>query len=672
MKTKFLLVFAALASFGLSAETWTDDKGVEWTFQVIKEKVELISVAMPAAASGTLAIPATFAGYPLASINSGAFKDIAGLRRVTIPDGVSSIGDEAFSGCTGLKSATIPASAVKLGASVFKGCSGLKSVTLPDSVTAIGDSVFSGCSGLESITLSDNVTGLGDNAFSGCVSLKRVTIPDSVTSIGAGAFSGCNSLTSLVLPASVVSIGSSTFSFCLELVELKIPAALTSIGAGSFVGCEKLATIYVDEGDTERVKTLMHASGLTDIELNAMTFKEMIYRLTVRSSNASGGSASGGGLFGEGMAATLMARAKKGYAFAGWFTNKACTRKLNPEGCDNREPLVEYEMPEKTLVVYAKFVTKADDKKALKFDSKTKKLAKTAAKATAGAEFALALGISSASLPTITASGLPKGLKIDAATGEISGTPAKPGSYTATVTVTSAAGNKISQKVKFTVRTPGWMRGTFDGVAYPGGDKDPPGYLTFTVSSAGKISGKVTYKGTAYKFTSAYKAASAKEATFAPSVKIGKKTFKPGAVTVYRSSLSGLNRVIAADDEDVFLAQKEVPLVCRGAPLAGLVGKTYTFTKATEDSGLTKSKDKLKIKFADGDVVQISGTVKGKKVSAFTAPLTGVGKSEDGGLTTYELRLDVIVPAAGYYRMILFGYMIDAGGGVVAEEVEFD
>ena len=42
-----------------------------------------------------------------------------------------------------------------------------------------------------------------------------------------------------------------------------------------------------------------------------------------------------------------------------------------------------------------------------------------------------------------TASGLPTGLKINASTGEIYGTPTKPGSYTATITVTSIANSRL-------------------------------------------------------------------------------------------------------------------------------------------------------------------------------------------------------------------------------------
>ena len=153
----------------------------------------------------------------------------------------------------------------------------------------------------------------------------------------------------------------------------------------------------------------------------------------------------GAGSHAIGSAVKIEARARDGYVFAGWFSDKACTKALNPSGYDNRSPTVKITMPAKNTTIYAKFVTAAEAKKSLKFTSATKKLAKTAANATAGAAFSLKLGFSSASLPTVAAKGHPKGLSIDNKTGEITGTATVPGSYTATV---DAAG-KVDMATEF-------------------------------------------------------------------------------------------------------------------------------------------------------------------------------------------------------------------------------
>ena len=376
------------------------------------------------------------------------------------------------------------------------------------------------------------------------------------------------------------------------------------------------------------------------------------FALALKPNNTKYGSVSGGGNYEAGATATLKAKAKSGYMFAGWFTDKACTKALNPEGYDNRNPTVKYEMPETDATVYAKFVTKAADKKALTFDAATKKLAKTPAKVTAGKSFLLALGLSSASLPTVTATGLPKGLKIDKATGEITGKATVPGSFTATVTVKDAAGNGISQKVKFTVSVPSWAKGTFYGTAKP--DGKTLSYLTFTVAATGKVSGKVTYKGKAYSFTSTLSSCTASKAAFTPKVKIGKATFKPGAVTIRETENAGGFLVEAANKKGTFTGQKKANLVKKGKALAKLIGKSFTFTKKTKNSGLTKSGDKLKVKLADGDKVTASGTVNGKKLAAISAPLIVSDVSALDGMTTYTLYADILDAKTKYYKTVVF------------------
>ena len=176
--------------------------------------------------------------------------------------------------------------------------------------------------------------------------------------------------------------------------------------------------------------------------------------LVVRPGNANYGTATGGGAYKVGAKATATAKANDGYVFAGWYRDQAFRTPLDPKGYDNREARVKYTVPASDMTVYAKFVTKAAARKSLKFSSATKKLAKTAKKATRGRSFSLKLGIKSASLPTVTATGLPKGLSIDRITGRITGKASRAGSYTATVKVRDAAGNRISQKVKIKVQAP--------------------------------------------------------------------------------------------------------------------------------------------------------------------------------------------------------------------------
>lgn len=186
-------------------------------------------------------------------------------------------------------------------------------------------------------------------------------------------------------------------------------------------------------------------------------------RLTLKTNGSKYGSVSGGGYYEPGKRLLLKATAKDGYVFTGWFSDADFTKPLNPAGYDNRKPSVKYTMPAKAKTIYARFNSFATDAKALKFSASTAKLAKTAKSAPTSLPFTLKLGISSRSLVTVSATGLPSGFAIDPQTGTISGKTAKPGSYAVKVTVRSVAGNTISQKVKIDVKAPSWARGTFWG-----------------------------------------------------------------------------------------------------------------------------------------------------------------------------------------------------------------
>ena len=183
------------------------------------------------------------------SIGSYAFYYCTALINVIIPDSVTSIGSYAFYNCTSLMNVTIPDSVTSIGSYAFYSCTSLMNVTIPDSVTSIGSYAFSGCTSLTNIVIPDSVTSIESYVFYNCTALTNVTIPDSVTSIGSYAFYGCTSLASIVIPDSVTSIENEAFNGCTLLTNITIPARVTNIGNNAFGGCSNLEIIYVDKNN---------------------------------------------------------------------------------------------------------------------------------------------------------------------------------------------------------------------------------------------------------------------------------------------------------------------------------------------------------------------------------------------------------------------------------------
>jgi hypothetical protein len=174
---------------------------------------------------GSVIIPGTINGLPVAGIGGSAFSGCTRLTSVTIPDSVTSIGDGAFEYCTNLSS-----------------------VTIGNSVTNVGSDAFGFCTSLADVTMGNGVTSIGSGGFWFCTSLTNVMIPDSVTSIGEGAFGGCAGLSSVTIGNSVANIGSDAFGSCSNLTRVYFQGNAPTCGSFAFWGDD--ATVYYLAGTT--------------------------------------------------------------------------------------------------------------------------------------------------------------------------------------------------------------------------------------------------------------------------------------------------------------------------------------------------------------------------------------------------------------------------------------
>lgn len=85
------------------------------------------------------------------SIPYGVFYGCRGLTSMILPSSLKAIGMYAFADCSDLTSVEIPFGVTEICSVAFEGCDGLKSMMIPASVTSIGYRAFTRCSSLRTI-----------------------------------------------------------------------------------------------------------------------------------------------------------------------------------------------------------------------------------------------------------------------------------------------------------------------------------------------------------------------------------------------------------------------------------------------------------------------------------------------------------------------------------------
>ncbi len=288
---KILFLFIAVLTLGVTARA-ADDlifKDGDWLFLVNPDAKDEVYVIQYEGAEGSdavqLSIPSytSYKGnlYTVTALYECLFSEVTfvdddmntlwshdtfrKLKKVNIPNSVTTIGNYAFSG-TSLTSINIPNSVTYIGERAFSGTS-LTSINIPNWMTTIGGGMFRGCTSLTSVNIPNWVTEIGDSAFSGCTSLSSIDIPNAVTVIGHYAFSGCTSLPSIDIPNAVKVIGSGAFSGCSSLTTLTIPKSVESFYINPFYDCPNMKEV-VFEGNTKytlvdgMLYELDHMSGL--------------------------------------------------------------------------------------------------------------------------------------------------------------------------------------------------------------------------------------------------------------------------------------------------------------------------------------------------------------------------------------------------------------------------
>lgn len=134
-------------------------------------------------------IPSKVNGKTVSKIGYTAFNEnLYNMKEVVIPEGVKTIDDMAFSHCENLKRVSIPNTVTSIGKAAFE-YTHIEKLVIPDSVTNLGKGAFQGIYDLTEIKFGKGLKELRTDMIYGCsTKLKKATIPSTVKKISEDMF----------------------------------------------------------------------------------------------------------------------------------------------------------------------------------------------------------------------------------------------------------------------------------------------------------------------------------------------------------------------------------------------------------------------------------------------------------------------------------------------------
>ena len=233
------------------------------------------------------------------------------LHKVKLPDGLTYIGKRAFCGSPKLIEVEIPSTVTKIEQSAFSGCTGLTKIELPPQLEEIGYSSFYGCSGLTEITIPSSVKIIRSGAFEKCYSLESVTLSEGIGEIGTEAFE-YTKLKSLNIPKSVKKLGNDIVRYCQHLayITIEAPSQLEEASGGNQGVFQCHTNVYCEH----RLERLLdhfneYASFITKVDVTLVDGDQSEKKKIN---------------YGADITALDTTPTKRGYTFAGWYTDADC------------------------------------------------------------------------------------------------------------------------------------------------------------------------------------------------------------------------------------------------------------------------------------------------------------------------------------------------------------
>ena len=268
MKKKFLamLLLAVLLAMSMAQVVWAEVVNYAVTDGNIQFDTETGTIIGADGSVTEANIPDKIEGVEIISIADKAFSECGKLKKIIMPDSVTSIGWEAFGECTGLTEVRLSQNLTAIKEGAFRSCHNLKTISIPNSVLTIERYAFDRCAALESVTILNSVTSIGEGAFAHCESLTDVIIPNSVTELGDYAFISCTGLTKITLSKNITEIGEEVFRDCRGLVNVTIPENTKVIGSSAFTGCSSLKGVGISRSvSTISQDCFVECENLTEV-----------------------------------------------------------------------------------------------------------------------------------------------------------------------------------------------------------------------------------------------------------------------------------------------------------------------------------------------------------------------------------------------------------------------
>ena len=179
------------------------------------------------------------------TISPYCFYQMESLRKVMLPQKITSIGEYAFAECPNLQEVLyIPKTCTEICPNAFRQ-SGLRSIEINKGVKTIGYSAFESCYSLREVTFVKGLETIEYNAFNECRALEKLVFPTTLKQIGSNAFYNCSSLAEIDFAEGLTDIDYGAFSYCWRLKDLHLPTSLKYINENAFRHCSGLSQVHL-------------------------------------------------------------------------------------------------------------------------------------------------------------------------------------------------------------------------------------------------------------------------------------------------------------------------------------------------------------------------------------------------------------------------------------------